>query len=315
METRSNHVLVGGVVLGLIVALLAFTVWLAGFNTVSQNRYDIFFKTSVDGLAKGSAVTFSGVPVGKVENIKLMPETPEFVRVRIAIDKDTPILQGTTATIAGVGFTGVSQINLDGAIKGAPPITEPGPYGVPVIPTKPGPLGQLLASAPELLQRLSTLTGKLNELLNDKNQKSIGGILAHLDRLSGDLADRGPEIAAALANLKVAIQQAGDAAEKIGNLAETTNGVMSNDVKPAMVNFNRATAAAQHTIESLDAAITDARPGIRAFSSQTVPQINQLVRNLEETSESLNAISAKLDHGGAGAVLGGSKLPDYKGHR
>jgi phospholipid/cholesterol/gamma-HCH transport system substrate-binding protein len=312
METRSNHVLVGGVVLALLVALLVFIVWLAGFNVASIQRYDIFFKTSVDGLAKGSPVNFSGVPVGKIEEIKLMPDSPEFVRVRIAVDQDSPILQGTTATIAGIGFTGVSQVNLDGAVKGAPPITEPGPYGVPVIPTKPGALGELLNSAPELLNRISTLTERLTELLNDKNQKSITGILANVDRLSGDLADRGPEIAAAVVQLKATMEQAGLAAERVGNLAETTNGVMANDVKPAMANLNKATQSAQHTLESLDAAVTDARPGIKAFSTQTVPQINQLARNLAEMSEALGAISNKLDRGGAGAVLGGSKLPDYK---
>jgi phospholipid/cholesterol/gamma-HCH transport system substrate-binding protein len=312
METRSNHVLVGGVVLALLVALLAFIVWLAGFNTASILRYDIFFKTSVDGLAKGSPVNFSGVPVGKIEEIKLMPESPEFVRVRIAVDNDTPILQGTTATIAGVGFTGVSQVNLDGAVKGAPPISEAGPYGVPVIPTKPGALGELLNSAPELLQRISTLTERLTELLSDKNQKSITGILAHVDKLSGDLANRGPEIAAAIVQLKATMEQAGLAAERVGNLAETTNGMIASDVKPAMANLNKATIAAQHTLESLDAAVTDARPGIKAFSTQTVPQINQLARNLAEMSESLNAISSKLDRGGVGGVLGGSKLPDYK---
>ena len=313
METRSNHVLVGGVVLALLVALLAFIVWLAGFNTASEQRYDIFFKTSVSGLAKGSPVTFAGVPVGKVEEIRLLPDSPEFVRVRIAIDNETPILQGTTATIAGVGFTGVSQINLDGAIKGAPPIAEPGPYGKPVIPTKPGALGELLNSAPELLNRISALTERLTLLLDDKNQKSISGILAHVERLSGDLADRGPEIAAAIVQLKATMEQAGNAAERVGDLAETTNGVMSSEVRPAMANLNKATTAAQHTMESLDAAITDARPGIKAFSTQTIPQINQLARNLAEMSESLNAISSKLDRGGAGAVLGGAKLPDYKG--
>ena len=313
METRSNHVLVGGVVLALLVALLAFIVWLAGFNTASEQRYDIFFKTSVSGLAKGSPVTFAGVPVGKVEEIRLLPDSPEFVRVRIAIDNETPILQGTTATIAGVGFTGVSQINLDGAIKGAPPIAEPGPYGKPVIPTKPGALGELLNSAPELLNRISALTERLTLLLDDKNQKSISGILAHVERLSGDLADRGPEIAAAIVQLKATMEQAGDAAERVGDLAETTNGMMSSEVRPAMANLNKATTAAQHTMESLDAAITDARPGIKAFSTQTIPQINQLARNLAEMSESLNAISSKLDRGGAGAVLGGAKLPDYKG--
>ncbi len=312
METRSNHVLVGGVVLGLLVALLVFIVWLAGFNTATDQKYDIFFKTSVDGLAKGSPVNFSGVPVGKIIEIKLMPESPEFVRVRISIDQDTPILQGTTATIAGVGFTGVSQINLDGAIKGAPPITEVGPYGEPVIPTKPGALGELLNSAPELLQHMSELTARLTELLNDKNQQSISGILAHVDKLTGDLANRGPDIAEAVANLKLAVKQAGDAAERVGKLADTTNGVMTAQVAPAMENLNQATSSAKHTMESLDAAITDARPGIKAFSTQTVPQINQLVRNISEMSESLNAISSKLDRGGAGAILGGSKLPDYK---
>ena len=312
METRSNHVLVGGVVLSLLVALLFFLGWLAGFNTATEQRYDIFFKTSVEGLAKGSPVTFAGVPVGKVEQIKLMPDSHEFVRVRIAVDQDTPVLQGTTATIAGVGFTGVSQINLDGAVTGAPAIVEPGPYGVPVIPTKPGALGELLNSAPELLQHMSALTERLTELLNDKNQKSISGILANVDRLSGDLADRGPEIAAAIVQLKATLQQAGLAAERVGQLAETTNGMIASDVRPAMANLNKATNAAAHTMQSLDAAITDARPGIKAFSTQTVPQINQLTRNLAEMSEALSAISNKLDRGGAGAVLGGSKLPDYK---
>jgi phospholipid/cholesterol/gamma-HCH transport system substrate-binding protein len=257
-------------------------------------------------------VTFAGVPVGKIDRIQLLPDSPEFVRVRIAVQQDTPILQGTTATIAGVGFTGVSQINLDGAIKGAPPITEVGPYGEPVIPTKPGALGELLSSAPELLQRISTLTERLTELLNDKNQKSIGGILAHVDRLTGSLADRGPEIAAALAQIKTAVQQVGEAAQKIGTLAESTNGVVASDVRPAMANLNKATEAARHTMESLDGAITDARPGLKAFSSQTVPEVNQLVRNLADMSDSLNAISTKLDRGGAGALVGGSKLPDYK---
>ncbi|MDB5685437.1 MAG: hypothetical protein JWR77_26, partial [Rhizorhabdus sp.] len=152
----------------------------------------------------------------------------------------------------------------------------------------------------------------LNELLNPQNQKSISGILANVDRLTGALANRGNDIAAALAQTKVAIEQVGAAAQQIGTLAETTNGVVANDVRPAMANLNKATDAARHTMESLDSAITDARPGLKAFSTRTVPEVNHLVRNLGEMSESLNAVAAKLDHGGAGALVGGAKLPDYK---
>ena len=177
METRSNHILVGGVVLAMIVALLAFIIWLSQASGDDRQEYDMFFRQAVDGLARGSAVTFSGVPVGQVASINLEPKTPEFVRVRIAVQPDTPITRGTTATIQGVGFTGVSQIQLDGSVRGAPPITQPGPYGVPVIPTRPGGFAQLLNSAPELLNRVSTLTERLTELLSDPNQDSIAGIL------------------------------------------------------------------------------------------------------------------------------------------
>jgi len=120
---------VGGVVLVLLGIVVAFAIWMAGSNGADDKKYDILFKTSVEGLAKGSAVTFSGVPVGKVDDIVVMPDQPELIRVRIAVKKDTPVLQGTTATIAGVGFTGVSEINLDGAITGAPRSTNPGRSG------------------------------------------------------------------------------------------------------------------------------------------------------------------------------------------
>src|SRR5947209_3977791 len=118
METRSNHILVGGVVLALLAAVLIFIVWISQAGGKQDKHYDVFFSQAVDGLAKGSAVTFSGVPVGQVDSINLQPETPELVRVRISVNRDTPVIVGTTASVNGVGFTGVSQIQL------APPPTD-----------------------------------------------------------------------------------------------------------------------------------------------------------------------------------------------
>lgn len=308
MENRSNNILVGSVVLVLLVLTVVFLIWLAGFGGSSEKRYDILFKTSVDGLAKGSAITFSGVPVGKVEDIAIMPDQPELIRVRVAVKNDTPILQGTTATIAGVGFTGVSQINLDGAVQNAPPIDQPGPWGYPLIPPKAGGLGALLNNAPRLLEKLTVLTERVSDLLNPNNQRSITGILQHMETLSGSLSDRGPEIAATLAQAKIAVQQAGDAAEKIGNLADTTN----QNVGPLLVNMNEAVGSAKKSMANLDAAITDARPGMKALSTQTVPAANALIRDLADTAASLQAITARFDRGGAGGLIGGSRLPDYK---
>ncbi|NIJ34641.1 MlaD family protein [Sphingomonas oligoaromativorans] len=312
METRSNHVLVGGVVLAILAVALAFIVWMSQVGNGHQRQYDIFFPNSVDGLAKGSAVNFSGVPVGKIDDIKLLPDTPELVRVRISVDENTPVLKGTTATVAGVGFTGVSQINLGGATKGQPPITDIGPFGVPVIPTKPGALAGLLNSAPELLKKLQALTDRVTQLLDDRNQNSIHHILANLDTLSTDLASQGPQLKQTLANAQVAIKQAGDAAQQFGKLAGTTNDLLDQQGRPLMTNLNKAVKSAQQSADSLNAMINDARPGVQTLSKDTAPQIDQLVRDLSEMAEALTMTANKLNSGGAGGVLGGGRLPDYK---
>ncbi len=329
METRSNHLLVGGIVLGLLVALVVFIVWLSQVAGDDQKSYDIFFQQTVEGLAKGSAVTFSGVPVGQVESINLEPENPDFVRVRIKVREDTPVLQGTTATIRGVGFTGVSQIQLD------PPEPIPGetsinrepircpeanpetecPYGVPVIPTKPGALGQLLNSAPELLERVTTLTERLTEMMSDENQQSLTAILDNMEVVSRSLAERSPEIAATLAEARVAIAQAGQAAEQMGRLADSTSTLLNEDGRPLITDLRHTLRSAEQSMQQLEAAIGDARPGIQAFTTQTLPETGQLIRDLRATSESLRAITERMEREGIGGVLGGQKLPDYKPER
>jgi phospholipid/cholesterol/gamma-HCH transport system substrate-binding protein len=323
METRSNHILVGGVVLGMILAVLLFIVWLSRAAGEEDRKYDIFFR-GVEGLANGSAVTYSGVPVGQIESINLMPERPDLIRVRITANEETPILVGTTATIKGVGFTGVSQIQLDPPKRDendrSPPRVElkcgvpqvQCPFNVPMIPTKPGALGELLNSAPELMEKLTTLTQRLTDLLSDRNQNSIAAILENVQVISRNLAERSDEIASAMADARIAIRQTGDAVEEIGQLADTTDQLLQRDARPLISDLRQTVRAAETSMQNLDAAIGDARPGLQAFSKQTIPEIGQLVRDLREMSEALSAVSQRLDQQGAGGIIGGTKLPDYK---
>ena len=327
METRSNHILVGSVVLVLLAALVLFIVWLSQVSGDRQQSYDIFFRQSVEGLAKGTAVTYNGVPVGQIEEIDLEERRPEFVRVRIGVAGDTPILQGTTATIRGVGFTGLSQIQLNPpeAQPGQPrprPITCPEnnrtsqcPYNVPVIPTRPGQLGQLLNTAPELLERISTLTERLTQLLSDRNQESIAGILANTEEISRSLAARSPEIAATLAEARVAVRQAGEAAERAGALMGSTERLVNENGRPLIGELRETITAARASMANLDAVLGEARPGVNAFTNQTLPQVGELIRDLRETSESLRAITTRIERQGIGGIVGGQQLPDYRGRR
>ena len=312
METRSNYVMVGAVTLAMLAGLLLFTVWIAGLSTKQTKCFDIYFAQEVSGLNKGSNVSFSGVPVGQVTQISLLPNRPEFVWVRIEVDDETPVLQGTTAQIKGVGFTGVSEIQLGGAVKGARPITQLGPQGCPVIPASSGGLGALLNSAPELIDRIQRLTERLTELLSDENQNAIADILENVERTTEVLAERAPDLADAMADARVAVRQAGQAAERVSVLADSTNALVVEQGRPAAEDLRKAIAAVERSANNLDSMIADARPGLQNFSKSTVPEANRLIRDMRELSQALRGVSERVEQEGVGGTLGPQKLPDYK---
>lgn len=311
METRANHVWVGVVTLVLLAALAAFVIWIARLGDGAKNEYDIFFKQSVDGLAKGSEVGYAGVPSGQVTQIELWPQDPSFVRVRVKVDQKVPITVGTTATIQG-SFTGVSDIQLEGAVKGAPLLTDPGPEGVPVIPTKRGGFGELLSNAPLLMERLATLTENLNQLMSAENRKSITGILANTDKMTKDLSQATPQLRATMTDLQGALQQATRTLSAFEGVANKADSLLGDEGNSLAEQLRQTLASAQKSMDQLDRTMQHAQPALDQVSQQTLPAAESAIRDLRATSKALRSLTEKIDEQGAGALLKGQKLPDYK---
>ena len=318
METKANHVWVGAATLALLALVAVAIMWVARLNDGGRNEYDIFFKQSVDGLSKGSGVTFSGVPVGQVSEIELWTKDPSFVRVRIAVEKGSPVRVGTTATIQS-NFTGISNIQLVGATKDAPELTCKGakptsacPEGKPVIPTKRGGLGELLNSAPVLLDRLATLTERLTLVFSDKNQAALERILANTDRLTGGLAQTTPQMQATLAELQTTLVEARSALTAFETAANTANSVLDGETRQMVVQFKQSLKSIEVAANNLNGLIGDSRPAAKQLQTQTLPQAEAAIRDLRASTKALRDLTEKINSGGAGSLLGGQKLPDYK---
>ncbi|MCL9983742.1 MAG: MlaD family protein [Erythrobacter sp.] len=314
METRANHLWVGAVTLVLLVGLAAFIVWIARLGQGAQDEFDIFYGQSVDGLANGSQVSFAGVPVGQVTEIALAKGNPEFVRVRIKVKDDVPILVGTQATIQA-SFTGVSTILLDGARKGAPEITcqtTACPEGRPVIPPGRGGFGELVANAPVLLERLATLTEQLNTILGPENQQEISGILKNTNRLSGGLADATPALVANLEEFQTTLDEFNQTLDSVEKLAITTDQLVNNEGKPLAAELRTTLRSANAAAAALAATLEDTRPAAKQLRESTLPNAEATLQDLRATSRALRSITEKLESEGAGALVGGKALPDYK---
>ena len=65
-------------------------------------------------------------------------------------------------------------------------------------------------------------------------------------------------------------------------------------------------------MEALDRTVSAAEPGVTAFSRQTIPEVGQLVRDLRETTMTINQLTERLNNQGASSLLGAQDLPDYE---
>lgn len=314
METRANHLWVGAVTLGLLLALALFIVWLARLDQRQQNEYDIFYQQSVQGLANGSQVSFAGVPVGQVTQISLSREDPQFVRVRISVREDVPILVGTQATIQA-SFTGVSTILLDGARKNAPRITcetTACPEGMPVIPAGRGGFGEIVANAPLLLERLATLTEQLNQVLGPENQQELAGILRNTNQLSGELAVAAPELTQNLREFRTTMAEFNKALNAVERLTLTSEDVLNNEGRPVVRELAETLKSANRALASLSAIMDDTRPAARQLREGTLPAAEATLQDLRATSRALRSITEKLEAEGVGSLVQGNTLPTYK---
>jgi phospholipid/cholesterol/gamma-HCH transport system substrate-binding protein len=324
METKSNHIIVGIITLLMLALLAGFVYWLARYGEGDKKEYDIFFHQSVNGLGKGSGVAYSGVPIGTVSEIKLWEPDPKFVRVRIAIDRKVAIRLGTTATILS-GFTGVSEILLEGAVKGAPRLVCPKvkpktlcPAGRPTIPTKPGALGELLNNAPLLLERLSTLTERMTSMLSAKNQGSLEKILGNVETMSGSLAQQAPglqavsgEMQSAIAQSRATLQQASAAMDQLGATAGNANALINDQGKPTLTELRTTLTAANKSLAQMEATMKGATPALQNLNDKTLPEFSQMAKDVQKLSRSIESLSSRLDEDGSSFLLGSRPLPDY----
>jgi phospholipid/cholesterol/gamma-HCH transport system substrate-binding protein len=312
MEARANHLWVGFMTLLLLAGLAAGILWMAQLRQGPSDEYDILYSQSVAGLSKGSQVSFSGVPVGQV--VDIVVSDPEFVRVRIRIEEEVPILVGTQAVIQA-SFTGGSSILLEGAQKKNPRVScenSDCTYGKPIIPAGQGVLGKLTADAPLILERLATVTERLNQVLSDENQQQLAAILDNSNRLTSGLADATPELTANLRDFRGSIAAFNETMVALQRLSGTTEGLISEEGKALSAQLRDTLARANTAADALTKTLEETRPLTEDMRNTTLPAAEATLQDLRTTSRSLRALTERLESDGIGSLIGTQPLPDYK---
>jgi len=224
-----------------IASFIFFVIWLTGRTGAQElTRYTLLFHKDVSGLSVGGPVKYMGMNIGSVVMMDL--ERSAGVRIRVDIDvlSSTPVDNGTFASLALQGITGVAVVNLE---------TEPGVHpelevlpgrDYPVIPVRIVGFSALMSSAPEIMSKLNNVLTQAGKILGDENQNAIAGTLENIESLTATLAAE---------------------RESIGAIPD---------------NLNTTIAEIQVTVRQLQGMISELQPGINS----TVENVNQSSKNL-----------------------------------
>ena len=300
MERHANYALVGIVTLGLFVGLVAFVVWLAGFNFAKEyDIYDVVFEGPVRGLSEGGEVHFNGIKVGEVSKIALAPNDPNLVIARARVQSGVPVRVDSYAVLEPQGITGVNYIQITGGTVARPLLKAVTPHGqVPLIHSHKGSLADLLAGGGTVLQRAVEALDRVNKLLSDQNIAAVSGTLQDVK----SLADEARERRSLLADLQKTIQDADSATQSVNQLAQSSNQLVNGDAKRAIANLADAAQEVKLAAHETQAMVGKLEGPTSDFASNGLPELSSTITSLRATSESLNSLVKDLQRSPQGAL-------------
>jgi ABC-type transporter Mla subunit MlaD len=279
---------VGLFVLGAIALVLAGLIAFGLRNALrTMVTYETYVTAGVDGIGVGSPVKLKGVRVGEVSQVvfswvEYPGGSPDAVVIRFRVTPDALPAPGSKtappnlrAAVTTQGLTGISMLSLDVIDRpGAePPLAYSWTPKYPVIPSTPGQLQRLLASADRIVGQLGALDlarlqdrveraldaaerafAQLEQLQAGRVSGELAGAARDVRGLAGDarrtlrgmrLEEVSEETRALLASLRAS-------SDRVHRLADRLESVDVREV-------NAAVASARQAAQGLEAAAQQLR--------------------------------------------------------
>lgn len=303
METRAHFVLVGLFTLLAGASALLFALWLTKTGIDREVTYfDVLFREPVSGLSVGSAVQYSGIRVGEVEQLTLDPEDPRIVRARIRVTADVPVKVDTKARLTLLNITGASAIELSEGLPASPRLTVD--VGVPVIEATPSSLAQLRITSEELLVNASTLIERTNRLLSDENGQRVVNMLENVETFTDSLAGQQGTLHEALEGLAQSTQTANEVLNRVNSLLMRYEEPVLDGVSAAVADLQQFTQQLNRVMEENSPALTT---GLQGFA-----ELAPAMRDLREILNTVDSMTRRIADSPADFVLGNDNIREYQ---
>lgn len=263
-------------------ALTVVTV-LAGFlilrfvdkGSSSSDGYLVYvMMDDVSGIVKRSQVRVAGIPIGTVEDIRLVEDQG---RVDIRVNRDVPLYEDAEASKATRNLLGEYFISIAPGTRGRRQLRDGDQIGTVAASATPDDVIQNMARIAQTVERITNALE--SSVGSEEAQQNMRDTLANLaevtEALNQTVAENRESIRNILAGVEaVTAQGQGDAIEILENVR-----VVTDELKHLMAG----TGAGE--------------PGARERVNSLVDRVNSATQSLEKTMANLESTTGRLERG------------------
>lgn len=292
MATKNQKVKVGIFLTSTLAMLVAGLAVVAGYRGGSEETYTVIFEESVLGLSKGGQVVYEGVPIGRVDDIRIGDRQRAVVKIVIDTERIT-LYKGVKAKLE-IYSLATGQMIV--ALAGGDPEKGPHPRAQ-AIPTAPSIYAALGTEASDLIEDIRLIVaqlkvglsgmeeGQLTAMLGDTQAAiaSVGDLAKHMQE---DVARVARQFERVATGVEVGVERFNDAIPEVHRLAERARVLA--DESTEMVRVVRT------KFEPLD--VEGLFNDVRADLDEVSAGIQNVANTVDQSAETLVAESSNVQY-------------------
>lgn len=287
------------VVLALLI-LAAATLWILGSPLGGdQHQLEVQMKSS-GGVRRGDRVRLSGMEVGRVTGLELLPGDPRPVLFHVAIDDEIELTEGSSARLTTDGLLGAPYLELIAGPPGGAPMAA----GSRIVGTDSSDLSEtldtlgaagdrlpaLLDQATETIAKLEgevePLLESLQRLLSDENVDTISRVITKLEPTIEEVGSRLTTLAEHLDSLAAELQEGLGGVPELATEMRGLVGDLRSAVGPEGSRLSEVLDSAGETIGTAEGALST--------FELNAEEIDATLRDLREAAANLRSLTQTL---------------------
>jgi phospholipid/cholesterol/gamma-HCH transport system substrate-binding protein len=294
MKKKSSEIWVGIFVVIGILLLALLTMKVEKFQIGKDRGYlvSILFDSAA-GLDKSAPVRVAGVHVGYVEKVALEEGK---ARITFRLPPDIVIYKDSKAYLKSEGFLGERYVEITQGTPGTPKVE---PNGVIEQGAPPVDVEQVLSKVSGLGDDIKEVVGPVKDLVKAMDPKKVEGMIANLEKFSGQLEGIAKDSKETIQKAKDAFSSMEDIGDKVKRGEGTLGKLISDDsvyqdVKKAVEGLKNISESVERGEGTLGKLVKD----------------ESLYNEAKETLQSLKGITEKVEKGEGtlGKLLGDDQL-------